>query len=586
MEDEPKVITTKIDEMCELIAQQKDQILDVPTIASKLNVEPSFIEEMGDVLQENGVLEVIYPVNILQKIQLRLKKKLELEAHPSSVGTTLSSYSFEINNVPSKIYIQDVKNEARPLYFITLPQIGPYTKIFLDHIRDELARMIPIQTEEITDPRKVAEVRERFHSIALKKLNDEFKGLEEEKKNILAGILLHRMYGLGDIEMLMGDDFLEEIGVNGSYEPIAVYHRKFGWMKSNIRMASEDEIYNYASQIGRKAGRDITLLNPILDAHLSSGDRANATLFPISTGGNTITIRRFARNPWTIIDFVDPKMNALSGDMAAFLWLCIQYEINMLIVGGTASGKTSTLNSLCALIPPSDRIITIEDTRELSLPQYLRWNWIPLTTRNPNPEGQGAVTMLGLMLSALRMRPDRIIVGEIRKRREAEVLFEAMHTGHAVYSTVHADTASQVLRRLTHPPIELPVTELQSLQLILVQYRDRRKEIRRTYELTEVVVSPAETLTLNSLYRWKARTDDFEKANESLRVLEELNLHTGMTEKEIGEDVGNKKLILEWMLKNDIRSIDKVGSIVGIYYKTPATVIEAAEKNLSPDKIP
>jgi flagellar protein FlaI len=161
-----------------------------------------------------------------------------------------------------------------------------------------------------------------------------------------------------------------------------------------------------------------------------------------------------------------------------------------------------------------------------------------------------------------------------------------MHTGHAVYSTVHADTASQVLRRLTHPPIELPVTELQSLQLILVQYRDRRKEIRRTYELTEVVVSPAETLTLNSLYRWKARTDDFEKANESLRVLEELNLHTGMTEKEIGEDVGNKKLILEWMLKNDIRSIDKVGSIVGIYYKTPATVIEAAEKNLSPDKIP
>ncbi|MCX6775919.1 MAG: type II/IV secretion system ATPase subunit, partial [Candidatus Micrarchaeota archaeon] len=331
--------------------------------------------------------------------------------------------------------------------------------------------------------------------------------------------------------------------------------------------------------------RELTLLSPILDAHLSTGDRANATLFPISTSGNTITIRRFSRNPWTLVDFIDKKMNTLSEEMAAFLWLCMQYEINMLVVGGTASGKTSTLNTLCALIPPSNRTVTIEDTRELSLPQYLKWNWVPLTTRNPNPEGQGAVRMLDLMVTSLRMRPDRIIVGEIRRRREAEVLFEAMHTGHAVCSTMHADTASQVLRRLTHPPIELPLTELESLQLIVVQYRDRRKEIRRVYEISELVVSPVEAVVLNSLFKWKPRTDTFEKVNESSRVLEDLNLHTGMSADEIKRDIKDKLKILEWMDASGIRSVDEVGAVIGLYYKSPEVVLKAAGNKLPLKKV-
>lgn len=278
-------------------------------------------------------------------------------------------------------------------------------------------------------------------------------------------------------------------------------------------------------------------------------------------------------------------MNTLSAEMAAFLWLCMQYEVNMLVVGGTASGKTSTLNTLCALIPPSNRTVTIEDTRELILPQYLRWNWVPLTTRNKNPEGQGRVSMLDLMVTSLRMRPDRIIVGEIRRRREAEVLFEAMHTGHAVCSTMHADTASQVLRRLTHPPIELPMAELESLQLIVVQYRDRRKEIRRVYEISELIVSPVEAVVLNNLFKWKPRTDTFEKVNESSRILEDLNLHTGMNPKEIRKDIEDKIEILEWMDASKISSVDDVGAVIGLYYKSPDVVLDAAEKKLPLSKV-
>ncbi|MCX6775600.1 MAG: type II/IV secretion system ATPase subunit, partial [Candidatus Micrarchaeota archaeon] len=434
-----EVITTKLDEICEMLASWKNQTVDIPTLASKLGIDPAMLEKLGKEMQNMGIVEVIYPINILQKPQLKLKKKLEAEKISEPEGKIMAEYQIEVNHVPSGVYIMDIAKETRPLYYITQPILGPYTKVFMDQVRDDLAKVVTIGGEEISDSRKFGEVSDKFYNAAFKQLSEELPNLDEEKIKTMAGMLLHRMYGLGDLEMLMADDWLEEVAVNGSSEPISVYHRKFGWMKTNLRLESEDEIYNYSSQIGRKAGREITLLRPILDAHLSSGDRANATLFPISTSGNTITIRRFSRNPWTLVDFIDKGMHTLSGEMAAFLWLCMQYEINMLVVGGTASGKTSTLNTLCALIPPSNRTVTIEDTRELSLPKYLRWNWVPLTTRNPNPEGQGGVRMLDLMMTSLRMRPDRIVVGEIRRRREAEVLFEAMHTGHAVCSTMHAD---------------------------------------------------------------------------------------------------------------------------------------------------
>jgi flagellar protein FlaI len=266
--------------------------------------------------------------------------------------------------------------------------------------------------------------------------------------------------------------------------------------------------------------------------------------------------------------------------MAAFLWLSIQYEMNILVAGGTASGKTSALNTIAAMIPPSHRVVSIEDTRELSLPSYLHWNWVPLLTRAANPEGKGRVSMLDLMVESLRMRPDRIIVGEVRRKREAEVMFEAMHTGHAVYATIHADSAAQVVRRLTEPPIEIPKLELESLQLILVQYRDRRKGIRRTYELSELtqIASEASGVNLNTLFKWRPRTDTFEKINESTRIFGELNLHTGLTVSEIQEDLAHKKTILDWMASQGVNSADSVGELMNFYYKDPNSVFEAASK--------
>jgi len=245
------------------------------------------------------------------------------------------------------------------------------------------------------------------------------------------------------------------------------------------------------------------------------------------------------------------------------------------------------LNAILPFIPPNHRVISIEDTRELTLPSFL--HWIPLTTREPNPEGKGEVTMLDLMINSLRMRPDRIVFGEIRRQREAEVLFEAMHTGHSVYSTVHADTADQVKQRLTNPPIDLPEAMLECLHLILVQYRHRRLNIRRTFEVAEVVPSYKETgetlVGVNVLYRWKPKTDSLEKLWTSSRIFDEIGMHTGMTEKELNRDMKDKEGILNWLLKNKIATVNAVGKVIADYYDDKDFVIGVAEKNKRPSEI-
>ena len=215
-----------------------------------------------------------------------------------------------------------------------------------------------------------------------------------------------------------------------------------------------------------------------MDAHLKTGDRVNATLSPISSKGNTITIRKFAVKPWTVTDFL--KEGVISYEGAALLWSAVQNELSIIITGGTASGKTSMLNVISNFFPPNQRIISMEDTREIVLPKTL--HWVPLETRLPNPEGKGGIEMLDLIINALRMRPDRIIVGEIRRKAEAEVLFEAMHTGHSVYGTLHANNVKETINRLTNPPIDLPKQILSALSLIVVQHINRRTGRRRRSE--------------------------------------------------------------------------------------------------------
>ena len=495
----------------------------------------------------------------------------------------LEKYTIEINSVPGSVEIQEVDDENVPIYNITMPEFDIGTKSLLDTLTDVMAQRAPLEISEITDPKKIKELKDKIFDDTIKYIQSEFGDLDPRKSNLLAGLLLHRLYGIGQYELLLADDLLEEVVVNNSNTPLVVYHKRYGWLKTTQMMQSEDQIYNLSSQIGRKVNRSISSLNPIMDAHLLTGDRVASTLFPISTLGNTITIRKFARSPWSVTNLIAEK--TMSKEIAALLWLAIMYELNVMVVGGTASGKTSLLNSLMTFIPPNQRVISIEDTREIQLASTLHWNWVPLTTRAANPEGQGEVTMLDLMVASLRMRPDRIIVGEVRRKEQAEVMFEAMHTGHSVYTTMHADTVQQIRRRLMEEPFAIPKAEVEALQLVVVQYRDRRKNVRRTLEVAEILVSGKTDLDINYLYRWRPRKDVFEKADTSVRLYEDLNLHTGMTIEEIESDLRDKEMILQWLVDYKFTDNDKLGKIFKIYYKTSQVVIEAARNNLDPESL-
>jgi len=498
-------------------------------------------------------------------------------------GKILDKYSISAYKIRADIKIMSTSKDFVPIYDVRMPKLEKATIVLLEEIKEKLISLMQIKVTELMDPRAFEKLKEKFYSKSLELIEKELPGLIPEKKQILAGMLMHEMLGLGKLEVLLSDGNLEEVVVNSSKEPVWVYHKKHGWLKTNIIVPSEAQIQNYAASVGRKIGRQITTLDPLLDAHLISGDRVNATLFPISTIGNTITIRMFRRKPWTITDFIENK--TVTSEVAALIWLAIQYETSMIISGGTASGKTSFLGSIMPFIQPNQRVISIEDTREINLPKFL--HWIPLTTREPNPEGKGEITMLDLLVNSLRMRPDRIIVAEIRRQRQAEVLFEAMHTGHSVYATLHADTVDQTYRRLINPPINVPETLLEALDLIVAMFRDRRSGIRRIYQVAELIPPSGakKGMSIRVLFKWDARKDMIEKFQKSYRLMEKLQMHTGMSVAEIEKNIKEKERILNWMVKNHVNTVDGVGKLIAEYYRDPKNVLSIVNKNEKVEKL-
>ncbi len=492
---------------------------------------------------------------------------------------TLKEYEIEADNV--KITVRVVKRDTDFVlnYELDIPEYEKGTEALLLTMKRHIISDSSVRTDKMLDPQFISTLKEIFRKKALDILQKEVPKLDEQTRNSLAGVLLQEMVGLGKIEFLLSDDNIEEIVINQAKYPVWVYHKEFGWLKTNIVIPHEDVIHNYASIIARRIGKQITVLSPLLDAHLITGDRANATLFPISGKGNTITIRRFKRNPWTVTDLI--RTQTASSESLALIWLAMQYELNILISGGTGSGKTTFLNVILPFIQPNQRIISIEDTREILLADYQ--HWVPLTTREANPEGKGEVSMLDLLVNSLRMRPDRIIVGEIRRQREAEVMFEAMHTGHSVYTTFHANTAAETIRRMTNPPIEVPSALLESVNLNVIMFRNRRLGVRRILEIAEYIPekTTADKFTIrpNVLYRWNPSTNTVIKQAESIRLFNELSLHTGFSQDEIQKDLKEKETVLLWMEKKGISDISSVGKIIANYYNDKKALIETIKKD-------
>lgn len=383
----------------------------------------------------------------------------------------------------------------------------------------------------------------------------------------LARKLFQDLVGYGEIDPLIRDDNLEEIMVIGIDKPVFVYHREYGMMKTNILFKDAGEVMNLIDSIARQINRRIDQESPILDGRLPDGSRVNATIPPISADGPSMTIRKFKRDPLTIIDLINSK--TISVELAAFFWLCFDglgvKSANAIISGGTSSGKTTTLNALSSFINPKERIITIEDTLELQIPHE---HVIRMETRPPNVENRGELTMNDLVKNSLRQRPDRIIVGEVRGS-EAITLFTALNTGHSGFGTLHSNDARETITRLTNAPMSVPNIMISAIDFIIMQnriYRPDGVSFRRISEVAEVSGIEEGVIQLNKIFEWDPQSDTIKNVGITSKTLTEIANVSGNSLNSLYDEIKNREIVLQHMVDQNIRSIRDVSTVLEMYY--------------------
>ena len=391
----------------------------------------------------------------------------------------------------------------------------------------------------------------------------------------LADKILSDSIGYGVLSVFVSDENLEEIMVNGYDRNVFVFHKRYGVCKTNISYTDKKDLNTLLGRIAKTVDKKFDADHPLLDARLPDGNRANATFSFVTPFGPTLTIRKFTAIPLSIVDMV--SNNTLSSELAAFLWLMVEgmniEPMNIIVTGGSGSGKTTTLNALCSFIRFPERIISIEDTLELHLGDRL--NWVQMEAR-PKMKGQEGVSMDDLLKNAMRMRPDRLIVGEVRGK-EAETLFVAMDTGHkGSLGTVHSNSSKELLLRLQAEPMSVPEALISLLDLIIVQARLYVKERgieRRILHVTEVSSMENKPL-LSNVYEWDRGSDLMRRTNVPTRLIERLAEKTLKTKKEVEREILVRKKILEWMLKNNIHSNPEVQALIQRYYYDPESLLE------------
>ncbi|MEE9223601.1 MAG: type II/IV secretion system ATPase subunit [Thermoplasmata archaeon] len=389
----------------------------------------------------------------------------------------------------------------------------------------------------------------------------------------------------GPIDVTMTDVNVEDISCDGVGIPLYIYHRKYGSIPSNLIFDSATELDSFVVWLSQKCGKHISVAQPMLDATVPDGSRLQATLGKhVTKRGSSFTIRRFKENPFTPLDLL--KFRTMSDDMMAYLWLAIENGQSMLICGGTASGKTTTLNAILIFIPPQMKIVSIEDTRELNLPHE---NWVPTITRagfgDINPvtgKAPGEIDMFDLLGSALRQRPQYLMVGEVRGS-EAYVVFQAMATGKSAYTTFHAEDVQSMVHRMENDPINLPRALVSALDIVLMQAQVKvgTEMTRRVKSLTEILgVDPeSDELITNAAYTWNPADDTFNYSGHSY-VYEKISTTRNWSQKRMEQEVKRRIDIFRYMRKAGIDNYKQVARLVSAYYKDPEALIKKARDEL------
>ncbi|MHB8584691.1 MAG: type II/IV secretion system ATPase subunit [Thermoplasmatota archaeon] len=389
--------------------------------------------------------------------------------------------------------------------------------------------------------------------------------------------------GYGPLDVLMRDPMIEDISCDGPGIPVFIFHRQLESLRTNAMFWDEYQLDSFVIRLAQRSGRQISIAEPLLDATLPDSSRLQASFSrEITTRGSSFTIRKFRADPFTPPDLI--RTGTMSSKFAAFLWLALENGNSMIIAGGTASGKTTILNAMSLFIPPEKKIVSIEETRELNLPHE---NWVAGQTRTSS-SGEviggkfiGSVDMYKLLESALRQRPEYVIVGEVRGA-ETFTLFQAMATGHAVYSTMHADSVASAVYRLENEPINVPRIMLQTVNcfVIMGQVKMGGRMVRRIKEVAEITgIDPdSGDLLTNTVFRWNPATDQLEYLGHS-HMLARIQERKNLTEQQIEDEWERRRHIMEWAATRGVRHFRDVAALISGYYRVPASILDRIERS-------
>jgi archaeal flagellar protein FlaI len=497
-----------------------------------------------------------------------------ITAMPTLLEPTMKEVEVRAVNPPysySRVTYNDRNKEY--LYEVIEPQLSTHERELVEHLKATLTKILGSDVGNLSTADKRAylrgEAEEYFRSrqITLSPLSMER----------IVYYVLRDFVGYGPVDALILDPEVEDISCDGVEVPLFIFHGKYESVKTNVTFADEDSLNSFIVMLGQRCSKSVSVSAPILDGTTPEGHRVQATYArEVTTRGASFTIRRFKERPFTPVDLI--LMGSANEEMVAYFWLAAEQGESVIICGGPAAGKTSTLNAIALFIPPTAKIVSIEDTREVNLPHE---NWIPGATRSgtgdrgPDGKAAGEVDMFDLVRAALRQRPNYIIVGEVRGK-ETYTMFQAMATGHTTYSTMHADSVKSMVNRLENPPINTPRILLSALNNVVIEIQARTEKgvVRRLKQVLEIVGFEPETneLITNTVYEWDPGTDTFVFKGHSFlfdKIMEVRNFTTDEMDAEFQRRTG----VIRYLVQHKITDYRQLWRTIAQYYKDPTEVM-------------
>jgi archaeal flagellar protein FlaI len=505
------------------------------------------------------------------KINIRFKKKEEQTPVPPPPPKPIPKGLKVIEKYPlyepfSHVVIVQNPKTGEHRYILDELQLDPLERGVYDRILEILLAEIESPKEEILDPRK-------FFAEEAKKIVDKYRiSLGWLPDVSWYKILYHAerdLVGFGKIDPLMRDPNIEDISCDGVQKPVYIWHRNYESIQTNLEFPNDEVLDNTVVKLVHMAGKHVSTAFPIVDASLPGKHRlAVAYRREITPFGTAFTIRKFREDPYSIIDLIN--IGTFSEEMSAYFWMCLENRASIMVLGGTAAGKTTALNSLACLIKPGSKIITIEETAELNLPHD---NWVSLIARQSyglGGSGVGEVALFDLVKTSMRHRPDIMIVGEVRGN-EAYVLFQALATGHGGMCTMHADGLDSAVKRLTQKPMEISPAYIPLMNIVIPIQRvhlvknNEKKAYRRVITVNEI----KDYDDYYTPFTWQPAEDEHILDFDKSPLLTSIAERQGISKKDLIAEIDRRKDVLHWMRERNIRSYRDVAAIVAEYYARP-----------------